>query len=271
MAKIKELKKAQKEQFVKLADDYRAISKNFIYTGYDRQNDGTRNMYAGDLETATRNGKFRLNCATFAQFLLMGRSAEDFSRLDRYNNRITKAFKWGYYFQFPHRRVYRAVSCLETRSSALMKNVSWPNNADPGSNSYDSATWTRATFSLAGDMAFELWALGCEIPFGEVQIGDIAFVSDRNWVDRGNLRMSFRNISHVMICVGISTTADGFDHPIWIDSSQETVIGRHTTGGGYTVPAMALSAQYELNIVMCARNPAALGFGGNVPEKIAEV
>lgn len=266
-----ELTAEQKQAIQELEASYRGILGNFIYTGYSKAKDATRNTYAGDLAQAQRGGKFNINCALLAQLLMMGRSAADFSDLKSYSSQVTKAFDWGYYFAFPHRRVYRAVSALANPAAAVMKNVSYPPDSDYASGSYDAQSWTRATLSLAGDMAFELWALGCEIPFGEVQVGDLAFVSERGWPEKGNLRMSYRNITHVMSCVGISTTADGFRHPIWMDSSVESPIGRHTTGAGFTAAAMALSAQYELHIVMCARHPAAFGLGGNVPDAITEV
>lgn len=265
-----ELTAAQKREFVALCDAYRAVSGNFKYSGHSNAHDATRNAYAGGLETALRNGKFQVNCALLAQLLYMGRSAADFCDLTSYSNQITKAFNWGYYFAFPHRRVHRRIDNTASVSSVTMRNTSRPPNSAPGSTVYDAATWTRDTYALAGDMAFELWAIGCEIPYAQIQPGDIAFVADRNWVDMGNGRQSFRRITHVMACCGISIV-NGFKHPVWIDSTAQSPVGRCSTGTGYTLPAMALAAQYELHIVMCARHPAAFGLGGNVPERIETI
>lgn len=233
------LTSTQKAQLKSLCDDYYAIRSNFTYGGNTRDNFMTTGS--------------SLLCGTFAQMIYMGRSASDF--IGTYANVITKAFDWGYYFDFPiAKRCYGVVKPDNSRYGfSFMANANYSFNSFSGSN---------RTFMMAADMAAELYNMGCEIPRSEVQVGDLLF-----YCDSANNNMSletqlnFRHISHVAIVYDID--AEGF-----VTTIECTLYSPPIVKTGLKLDdteARVRAGFYENAIVMCARHPAAYGKGGNVP------
>lgn len=134
---------------------------------------------------------------------------------------------------------------------------------------------TPLGFDGAASMAQELYVKGCEIPYSEIDIGDLVFFKSsdisndfRNKpTDDDNDAMTnrlFRNISHV----GIVREFDDKGYPSICDCTNSyeypIVIGR--TSMANTEKFSRVKASYERNnVVMVARHPAAFGLGGNVP------
>lgn len=136
-------------------------------------------------------------------------------------------------------------------------------------------TSTPLGFDGAANMAEELYVMGCEVPYSEIDIGDLVFfrnadISDdfRNTStsddDDAMSNRLFRHISHV----GIVFDFDSKGYPIISDCtdaySYPIVIGRTSLESSDTFSKV--KASYERNnVVMVARHPAAFGLGGNVP------
>lgn len=122
-------------------------------------------------------------------------------------------------------------------------------------------------FMYANDLAQELYELGCEIPFSELDVGDMVFMRYPQETDWVRERMFWRSIGHVAIVREIDV--DG--NPVFTECS--------STGGSAAVIASsglnfsgnidkARNAFIRRNIVMCARFPIAFGIASNVPETI---
>ena len=96
-----QLSSTQKTAIKSLMSEY-LTSGLFVYDGsFRRESYAYPNSVSslnGSIEGCKYNGKYILNCGLFAQMIWMGRSISDFTTVPTTN--ITKAFDWGYYFDF---------------------------------------------------------------------------------------------------------------------------------------------------------------------------
>ena len=118
---------------------------------------------------------------------------------------------------------------------------------------------------MANDMAKELYHMGCEIPFEELEQGDLVFIGDK-WSESVNEYLfiqntRFRGISHVAMVYKI------VDGVVWlIDCTDDEFNTKAGTGlpillcreNHSSEMSTRARAIYMLgNVVMCARHPAA--------------
>lgn len=279
-----ELTQQQKDAIRNLAMSYYNNRSAFYYNDVDV----TRNTFATNGCYTDEKTKFKLNCSMFAQFIFMGRDINDFKgkNADTYLNKITKAFDFGYYFEFKNRPLYGITKKDAEGNISGYYGFRKPHDAEgdyTSSFSYNSY-YAQASERLynqafrsymdACDMAFELQSMGCEIPRSELQSGDIVFtestiVNDDN--DSEFVRHGFKNITHVLIVSRI----DENGRPVFIDCTD--------AANGETMPITSCGvyssydfdklrgAYTEENIVMCARHPVAFGYTSNVPENIERI
>ena len=236
--------------------------------------------------------RFILCCATFIEMVWMGRKIEDFKNKDgdNYSNAIQKAFDWGYYFTHrdrssiggavqknetdangkPDTTYYKYKQPLGKGIDEYSYSVNTGYNADRiGDENYSNAQGFSG-FLMAHDMAKELYRMGCEIPFSELDVGDIVFLGNR-WDSPVNEHLftdskRFRGIGHVAMVYsikdnGIITFIDCTDD-VFVDGDEK-----------YDKPILTCSEEHSDrfdrvraistldNIVMCARHPAAWGKG----------
>lgn len=246
----------QKEQIKELMDEYLA-SKLFVYDGSFR-----RESYAyaksvssldGSINGCMYKKKYILNCGLFAQMIWMGRSIEDFTT--KPSTTITKAFDWGYYFDFTAAK----------KAYGVMKNSS--TYYSPNTYENDAGDRSFITFDNAAAMASELYRKGFEIPYHEADIGDLVFYRSDNISDGetdGLEQSSFRHITHVGIVYNV--TEDG---PTIMEctNAYKIAIGKSGLGDDVTKFGNVRGAGQEQRVVMAARHPAAFGYACNVPEK----
>lgn len=131
-------------------------------------------------------------------------------------------------------------------------------------------------FDGASSMAEELYALGCEVPYDEIDVGDLVFfrVADvsednRNPASKTNddalMNRAYRNISHV----GIVYDFDNEGFPIIADCTDyyaaPNCIGKTSLGNTSSTFSRVKAAHERNTVVMVARHPAAFGFSRNMP------
>lgn len=269
----------QKDQIKSLIYDYISASNNndiFIYN-YN----ATRNSYANTRCYMETESKFALCCNTFIEMVWMGRSVNDFlGKTGVYSNQITKCFDWGYYFNFEKRKKLAGIAYRDDASDPLkvtdFSKVVLPRDASEANN-YKFAYSVNTRWSETSDMKYkqrfmsflgaascaeELYKMGCEIPFSELDVGDIIFTkplgeSSDELYDFNN-SLTFRKISHVaIICdklddgtlvVAECTDSYNANNPV----NEVSVSSQHVYH--------KLQAERLLgNVVMCARHPAAWG------------
>ena len=137
---------------------------------------------------------------------------------------------------------------------------------------------------VAGDMAYELMLMGCEISAHEMQVGDMLFyraASLQDGVADEFHRQQFRNISHVGLCYGFDTAGrpiicectNGWNDPIMITGLGADCEALLPTGHSDNrwVWTRARAAALGRRLVMVARHPAAFGMGSNVPSRITTI
>ena len=145
---------AQKTALHNLMKQYfNNASSTFLYEGTAR-----RESYATPSKTSTDtplNGcmdsstnKYFLNCAIFAQMVWMGRNISDFTSNASPVNSITKAFDWGYYFDF--------LSARNAYGKTKSDGDKYSGNTYPNA----SGTEVFITFDNAAAMAEELYNKG---------------------------------------------------------------------------------------------------------------
>ena len=256
----------EKEQIVALCDAYYANRSNFAYGG------SYRNQYAD--ASCIQNGKFLINCGTFAQLIWMGRQASDFD-VSNYTSQINKAFNWGYYFDFAiHRAVYGVAKASSGTDAQKYYGYQSPSGSDPYAfNAYtynDAMVWR--TFMAAADLAEELYNIGCEVPRRAAEVGDLVFYRGPEYGGMTlETQLNFRNISHVGVITDIDYQGSG--------RMRTTEVTFYDPAG--TVSHLSLSEEdannklragfYENRIVMVARHPHAFGATGNVPDFITTI
>ena len=297
--RIPVLTKTQKAEIQALLDKYHAAAKKTDasgkYTGPFRYDGETvQNDYANSRcwrEYTYKDEKihrFAMCCNTFCEAIWMGRDVSDFEGKtgDTYSNKITKAFDWGYMFNFNDRKTMAGVA--ERNDPNNPKNVTlyYGYNNPNGYNStnyefsysvnsvYDPAIMDSAVESgkfakkqwfsslmTQADIARELYKMGCEIPFEELDVGDLIFTKPRYTLnsdyDTFRNHMWWKNISHVAIVY--SKAADG--RLTFMDCTN-TIYERPLfkfSESGFGVFYTARTMNLTNNIVMCARHPAAWG------------
>lgn len=253
-----ELTTDEKADIQSLIIDYLSNKNKFVYDGSFR-----RESYAypksvsslnGSIDGCMYNGKYIMNCGLFAQMIWMGRAVSDFKANP--TTLITKAFDWGYYFDFKCAKVAYGIKKSNT---AFYKD-----------NSYITDSGNRAfiTFDNAASMAQELYKMGCEISYSEADIGDLVFYRSNDISDEttdGLEQSSFRYITHVGIVY--DKTDDGILTIAESSSAYSACIGKSGLGDDVTTFGNVRGAGQEQRVVMCARHPVAFGYACNVPDK----
>ena len=277
------LTSAQKAQIKQLAKDYLTnVTDTFYYYG-----DLLRNQYASDNCWITSQSRWGVNCETFVQMVWMGRSADDFKgkTTSTYSPNITKAFDWGYYWNFEQRTLLAGLAKRDENGEIIgYYGFHQPNQDDaenPYKGSYSQNTYYSSTsqnlynqafksFMVAGDMAYELWKMGCEIPISELDVGDIIFnSSDELYGTREEYTKGcWKRISHVSMVYdkaedGTLTIIESSDvygaaiYPIFTVNEKSTIVSDKLRA--YNI---------QRNCVKAFRHPVAFGLGGNVPNAI---
>lgn len=270
----------QKNQIQSLIGDYINASINngiFIYN-YN----ATRNSYANTRCWMETESRFALCCNTFIEMVWMGRSVNDFvgKNASTYSNEITKCFDWGYYFNFEKRKKLAGVAYRTDVNDPLkvtnFSKVVLPRGANED-NKFKFAYSVNTRWAEKSDMPYnqrfmaflgaascaeELYKMGCEIPFSELDVGDIIFTkplgeSSDELYDFNN-SLSFRNISHVAI---ICDKLD--DGTLFIAECTDSYNANNPVNKvsvSYSSVYDKLQAERLLgNVVMCARHPSAWG------------
>lgn len=246
----------KKQQLKNLMAEYFNNRSKFLYDGGVR-----RESYAypreasslgGTLDGCLWGGKYVINCGVFAQLIWMGRSLSDY---DTPTTKITTDFDWGYYFNFY--AAQRAYGIKRPSDGAYYL-----------ANSYTDKNGVKhfVGFDGAATMANELYTMGCEIPYSEVQVGDLVFYRSPSLIDGSidELEQSvFRYITHV----GIVYDIDPVYGPIIMESTDAftSAIGRCGMSDTLSQFGRIRGAGQEQRVCMAARHPAAWGKGGNVP------
>lgn len=272
------LTQAQKDALRALMDEWLNARGSFYYSG-----DILMDVYANDdpnCYSTTRN-KYKLNCSTFVQFIMMGRHVADIAGKspENYKSAINKAFDFGYYFQFKDRKYCYGVHTIDAETGEVdyygFKNPLGDTETWKGSyskNTYYAPGSTRAKkqvfnpFAYANDMARELYEMGCEIPFSELDVGDIVFTAgiaedaSESMFDN----VAWRHITHVLMVYGVHSS--GELRLVECTDTANTIITSHraSSAGGDRVHASNLLR----HAVMCARLPIAFGIEPNVPDVI---
>lgn len=274
----------QKAAIQSLMDDYYNNKSTFYYEFTHNRNAFTSGSQCYD---STR-GKFKQCCATFVQHIMMGRSVNDFvgKTASTYSSNITKTpvSDFGYYFDFKYRKYLYGITDTDDNGDTTYYGYVQPNDDNfEGSYSYNSyyhPDSTRAKkqnfngFVNANDMARELYEMGCEIPFSELEIGDIVFTYDNDLSDNSSMFnfSAWRNIYHVAMIYDVKQ----------IDASSKEIYYIECTSYFDTEtrpiekPCVS-SEQMDLRFkgfkltedcVFCARFPIAFGYEPNVPNAI---
>lgn len=257
---IPKLNDTQKSEIKDLMTDYLNNNTKFVYDGTFR-----RESYAYPVETTADNmegcinadGKYYLNCGLLAQMVWMGRNINDFNSSIP-STQITKAFNWGYYFDF----------LAAQNAYGVMKNDTTYYSA----NTYENSAGTKCfiTFDNAAAMAMELFYKGYDIPYSFVDIGDLVFYRTESEIDGDTDELeqsSFRNITHVGLVYDLDE--DGIPLILECSSAYSKAIGKASLSAKHNVSTFGLvrGAGLTYRVVMAARHPAAWGLTSNVPNK----
>ncbi len=289
--KYPKLTSAQKKAVMSLMSEWFAEeNKNkFYYSG-----DIIMDEYIDGKCYNTEKGKFKLNCSTFAQFIMMGRKVSDIvgenadHTGESYSNKITKAFDFGYYFQFKDREYIYGIHEVDAETNDMVyygfKNPlndetdwkgSYSRNTYYASTSSNSKKQVFNTFAYANDMAKELYELGCEIPFSELDTGDIVFAAGIEYENSDSMfdNIAWRHITHVYMVYGKDSTTGELwlidcteSEPAIVMSCKSATLDGKPSKGDRTYAHILLK-----NAVMCARMPIAFGIPSNVPDEIIKL
>lgn len=274
----------QKLALQSLMDDYYNNRGTFYYEFTHNRNAFTS---GGQCYDSTR-GKFKQCCATFVQHIMMGRSINDFvgKNASTYSSKITKTpvSDFGYYFDFKYRKYLYGLTDTDEDGNVVYYGYEQPNEDNyEGSYSYNSyyhPDSNRAKkqnfngFCNANDMARELYEMGCEVPFSELEVGDIIFTLDNDLSNNSSMLNfhAWRNIYHVGMVYDVKQ----------IDASSKEIYYIECTSYFNTEtrpiekPFLS-SSQMDLrfkafklteDMAFCARMPIAFGYEPNVPDKI---
>lgn len=275
---------AQKQALQALMDDYYNNRGTFYYEFTHNRNAFT----AGSTCYTAAKGKFKQCCATFVQNIMMGRSVNDFvgKNASTYSPTITKTdvSDFGYYFDFKYRKYLYGLT--DTAQSGTDVYYGWvqPNEDNyEGSYSYNSYYHPDSTktgkqnfngFCNANDMARELYEMGCEIPFAELDVGDIIFTLDNDLSDNSSMLNfhAWRNIYHVGMVYDVKQIDASSKEIYFIEcTSYFDVDNRPIEKPFLSSSQMDLRFKaFKLteDMAFCARMPSAFGYAANVPDKI---
>lgn len=296
------LSNKQKSTMKKLMDEWlkESVRDKFYYEyNHSRDKFASNACYDADHKIEGVSAPaFMLNCSTFAQQIIMGRSPSDFvdangnSKGAEYTSTITIAdgFDFGYYFQFRDRAtMYGLVKDnYQTFDDTKAPDATNPNpyygwknpNSDKtnyeGSYSYNTFYDPNGSakckqifnnFCYANDMAKELWEMGCEVPISAIEQGDILFFHDVDVTDDdgGFNKAAWKNITHVGLVYNVG---DKPGDVAIIDCTTNTppVITRGRTYGGKA--DIVAGGGLMRKVAMVARMPIAFGYESNVPTAI---
>lgn len=275
---------AQKQALQALMDDYYNNRGTFYYEFTHNRNAFT----AGSTCYTAAKGKFKQCCATFVQNIMMGRSVNDFvgKNASTYSANITKTAvsDFGYYFDFKYRKYLYGLT--DTTQSGTDVYYGWvqPNEDNyEGSYSYNSYYHPDSTkagkqnfngFCNANDMARELYEMGCEVPFSELDVGDIIFTLDNDLSDNSSMLNfhAWRNIYHVGMVYDVKQIDASSKEVYFIEcTSYFDVDNRPIEKPFLSSSQMDLRFKaFKLteDMAFCARMPIAFGYAANVPDKI---
>lgn len=274
----------QKAAMQALMDDYYNNRGTFYYEFTHNRNAFT----AGSTCYTAAKGKFKQCCATFVQNIMMGRSVNDFVGKDAstYSSTITKTdvSNFGYYFDFKYRKYLYGLTDTDESGNTAYYGWVQPNEDNyEGSYSYNSYYHPDSTktykqnfngFCNANDMARELYEMGCEIPFSELDIGDIIFTLDNDLSDNSSMYNfhAWRNIYHVGMVYDVKQIDASSKEIYYIEcTSYFDVDSRPIEKPFLSSSQMDLRFKaFKLteDMAFCARMPVAFGYEPNVPSKI---
>ena len=277
------LTSGQKKAIKDLMDEWYTNRDTFFYEYYH-----SRNEHATTACWNSDKQKFRLCCATFVQNIMMGRSVSDYvgKTASNYSPNITKTdvSSFGYYFDFRYRKLFygKTKKDGDGKTTGYYGFTRVNKDSDVGSyslNTYygegNSALYGQQFNGLnnANDMARELYELGCEIKFSELDVGDIWFTGDKHLEPNisGYNAAAWRNITHVGMVYDVRYV-DGKKVLEWIECTNafgdDIAIEKNKLTDAddfYKFMAYRVLA----NHVFCARLPIAFGISPNVPSKIS--
>lgn len=274
----------QKMALQALMDDYYNNRGTFYYEFTHNRNAFT----AGSTCYTAAKGKFKQCCATFVQNIMMGRSVNDFvgKNASTYSANITKTAvsDFGYYFDFKYRKYLYGLTDTDESGNTVYYGYEQP-NADnyEGSYSYNSYYHPDSTktykqnfngFCNANDMARELYEMGCEIPFSELDVGDIIFTLDNDLSNNSSMLNfhAWRNIYHVGMVYDVKQIDASSKEIYYIEcTSYFDVDNRPIEKPFLSSSQMDLRFKaFKLteDMAFCARMPVAFGYEPNVPDKI---
>lgn len=275
---------AQKQALQALMDDYYNNRGTFYYEFTHNRNAFT----AGSTCYTAAKGKFKQCCATFVQNIMMGRSVNDFvgKNASTYSSTITKTdvSNFGYYFDFKYRKYLYGITGTDDSGNTTYYGWEQPNEDNyEGSYSYNSYYHPDSTktnkqnfngFCNANDMARELYEMGCEIPFSELDVGDIIFTLDNDLSNDSSMYNfhAWRNIYHVGMVYDVKQIDASSKEIYYIEcTSYFDVDNRPIEKPFLSSSDMDLRFKaFKLteDMAFCARMPVAFGYTPNVPSKI---
>jgi len=262
-----ELSAEQKAAIKSLADDYYTNRGRFNYLS-----SATINDYASASSVKYSN-KYKICCSLLAGLLWMGRDAADFPTLDggdTYSNAVTKAFDFGYYFQFADRAIYGLHPndgyygfYNQFGDADYAGSYSWNSYYQAGANTQYHQRYNP--FLYANDMAKEMDRLGYSIPMSELQTGDLIFTQYPTFDPKKDTfdAIAYKHINHVAIVY--EKTDSGI---VVIESTPRFTDAIHKSSSAGTDEEKVRIAYLLSTAVGFARHPAAWGNGGNVPSSI---
>lgn len=274
----------QKMAMQSLMDDYYNNKGTFYYEFTHNRNAFT----SGGTCYTSAKGKFKQCCATFVQNIMMGRSVNDFvgKNASTYSANITKTAvsDFGYYFDFKYRKYLYGLTDTDDSGATVYYGYNQPNDDNyEGSYSYNSYYHPDSTkankqnfngFCNANDMARELYEMGCEIPFSELDVGDIIFTLDNDLSDNTSMLNfhAWRNIYHVGMVYDVKQIDASSKEIYYIEcTSYFDVNDRPIEKPFLSSDQMDLRFKaFKLteDMAFCARMPIAFGYEPNVPDKI---
>lgn len=274
----------QKAALQALMDDYFNNRGTFYYEFTHNRNAFT----AGSTCYTAAKGKFKQCCATFVQHIMMGRSVSDFvgKNASTYSAAITRTpvSDFGYYFDFKYRKYLYGLTDTDENGNTVYYGYNQP-NADnyEGSYSYNSYYHPDSTkankqnfngFCNANDMARELYEMGCEIPFSELDVGDIIFTLDNDLSDNSSMLNfhAWRNIYHVGMVYDVKQIDASSKEIYYIECTSYFDVDNRPIEKPY-LSSSQMDLRFKAfklteDMAFCARMPIAFGYEPNVPAKI---
>jgi hypothetical protein len=123
-------------------------------------------------------------------------------------------------------------------------------------------------------MARELYEMGCEVPFDELDVGDIIFTLDNDLSDNSSMLnfSAWRNIYHVGMVYDVKQIDASSKEIYYIEcTSYFDIETRPIEKPFLTSTQMDLRFKaFKLteDMAFCARMPIAFGYESNVPDRI---